>query len=61
LSLGADAPARTLTDPRRCRQHGIRRQVEVIDADRIDQADDWVVAGDICFRFVIDISTLAKS
>jgi uncharacterized zinc-type alcohol dehydrogenase-like protein len=35
-------------------------QVEVIDADRIDEAYDRVVAGDVRFRFVIDISTMSE-
>lgn len=42
-----------------CGEHGIGAQVEVIDADRIDEAFDRVVAGDVRFRFVIDISTMA--
>jgi alcohol dehydrogenase (NADP+) len=42
-----------------CGEHGIGAQVEVIDADRIDEAYDRVVAGDVRFRFVIDISTMA--
>lgn len=42
-----------------CGEHGIGAKVEVIDADQIDQAYDRVVAGDVRFRFVIDISTLA--
>jgi alcohol dehydrogenase (NADP+) len=41
-----------------CGQHGIGAEVEVIDAGRIDEAYDRVVAGDVRFRFVIDISTL---
>ena len=44
-----------------CGQHGIGAEVEVIDAGRIDQAYDRVVAGDVRFRFVIDISTLTAS
>ncbi len=42
-----------------CGKHGIGAQVEVIDADRIDEAYDRVVADDARFRFVIDISTMA--
>jgi alcohol dehydrogenase (NADP+) len=42
-----------------CGEHGIGAEVEVIDADRIDEAYDRVVAGDVRFRFVIDISTMA--
>jgi uncharacterized zinc-type alcohol dehydrogenase-like protein len=40
-------------------EHGIGAQVEVIDANRIDRAYDRVVAGDVRFRFVIDIGTMS--
>lgn len=43
-----------------CAEHGIGAEVEVIDADRIDEAYARVGAGDVRYRFVIDISTLAK-
>ena len=42
-----------------CGEHRIGAEVEVIDADRIDEAYDRVVAGDVRFRFVIDISTMS--
>ncbi|WP_275957311.1 NAD(P)-dependent alcohol dehydrogenase [Rhodococcus pseudokoreensis] len=42
-----------------CAEHGIGAVVEVIDADQIDEAYDRVVAGDVRFRFVIDIKTMA--
>jgi uncharacterized zinc-type alcohol dehydrogenase-like protein len=42
-----------------CGKHGIGAQVEVIDADRIGEAYERVVAGDVRFRFVIDASTMA--
>lgn len=44
-----------------CGEHGIGAEVEVIDADRIGEAYDRVVAGDVPFRFVIDTSTLATN
>jgi uncharacterized zinc-type alcohol dehydrogenase-like protein len=43
-----------------CGAHGIRAEVEVIDADRIDDAYARVLAGDVKFRFVIDINTMAR-
>lgn len=43
-----------------CAGHGIGAEVEVIDADRIDEAYERMLAGDVRFRFVIDISTMAK-
>jgi uncharacterized zinc-type alcohol dehydrogenase-like protein len=42
-----------------CGEHGIGAQVEVIHADEIDHAYERVVKGDIKFRFVIDVSTMA--
>ena len=44
-----------------CAEHGIGAQVEVIDADRIDEAYERLLAGDVRFRFVIDISTMGKT
>ena len=43
-----------------CAEHGIGAEVEVIDADRIDEAFERLLAGDVRYRFVIDISTMAK-
>ena len=43
-----------------CARHGIGAEVEVIDADQIDDAYRRLLAGDVRFRFVIDNSTLAK-
>jgi uncharacterized zinc-type alcohol dehydrogenase-like protein len=42
-----------------CAEHHIGAEVEVIDADRIDEAYDRVVASDVRYRFVIDAATLA--
>ena len=41
-----------------CAEHGIGAEVEVISADRINEAYDRVVASDVRYRFVIDTSTL---
>jgi uncharacterized zinc-type alcohol dehydrogenase-like protein len=43
-----------------CAEHGIRAEVEVIDADRIDDAFARLLAGDVRYRFVIDIEAMAK-
>ncbi len=40
-----------------CAQHGIGAEIEVIPADRINEAYDRVVASDVRYRFVIDAST----
>ncbi|WP_029001034.1 NAD(P)-dependent alcohol dehydrogenase [Azohydromonas australica] len=42
-----------------CARHGIGAEVEVIDADRIDEAYERLLAGDVRYRFVIDVSTMA--
>ncbi|WGJ85413.1 NAD(P)-dependent alcohol dehydrogenase [Gordonia sp. SMJS1] len=39
-------------------EHGIGAEIEVISADRINEAYDRVVASDVRYRFVIDTSTL---
>lgn len=41
-----------------CARHGIHAQVELIHADRIDDAYERLIAGDVRFRFVIDIGTM---
>lgn len=42
-----------------CAEHEIAAEVEVIRADQIDAAFDRVASGDVRYRFVIDISTMA--
>jgi len=42
-----------------CARHGFGAQVEVVRADQINDAWDRVVAGDVRYRFVIDVATLA--
>ncbi len=42
-----------------CAEHSIGAEVEVIDADGIDEAYERVVASDVRYRFVIDASTIA--
>jgi uncharacterized zinc-type alcohol dehydrogenase-like protein len=43
-----------------CAEHGIGAEVEVIDADRIDAAYERLLAGDVRYRFVIDIATMTQ-
>lgn len=43
-----------------CAAHGIMAQVEIIDADSIDGAFERLLAGDVRYRFVIDIATMAE-
>lgn len=44
-----------------CAAHGISAQIEVIGADNIEGAFARVMAGDVKFRFVIDVSTMADA
>ncbi|MEE1804056.1 MULTISPECIES: NAD(P)-dependent alcohol dehydrogenase [unclassified Streptomyces] len=44
-----------------CAQHGITPEVEVIPADRINEAYDQVVAAEARYRYVIDTATLGRS
>lgn len=41
-----------------CAEHSIVPKIEVISADRIDEAFERVLASDVKYRFVIDISTM---
>lgn len=44
-----------------CAAHGISAQVEIVSADSIEAAFARVMAGDVKFRFVIDVSTMADA
>jgi uncharacterized zinc-type alcohol dehydrogenase-like protein len=39
-------------------EHGIVSDIEVINADYVDQAYERTVASDVKYRFVIDASTI---
>jgi uncharacterized zinc-type alcohol dehydrogenase-like protein len=41
-----------------CAEHGIGSEIEVIPAEKINEALDRVVASDVRYRFVIDTTTL---
>lgn len=43
-----------------CAAHSIAAQVEVIDADGIEEAYQRLLRGDVRYRFVIDIGTMAR-
>lgn len=43
-----------------CAEHGIAPEIELISADRIDEAWERVLASDVRYRFVIDISTIGN-
>lgn len=40
-----------------CAEHGIGAEIELISADRIDEAYERVIASDVRYRFVIDAAT----
>lgn len=42
-----------------CAAHGIGASIETISADQVDAAYDRVVASDVRYRFVIDVSTIS--
>ncbi|MFF0160055.1 NAD(P)-dependent alcohol dehydrogenase [Streptomyces sp. NPDC005263] len=42
-----------------CAEHGIGAEVEVISADRVNEAYERVLASDVRYRFVIDTGTIA--
>jgi uncharacterized zinc-type alcohol dehydrogenase-like protein len=41
-----------------CAEHGITAEIELIDADQVNEAWERVLASDVRYRFVIDNSTL---
>jgi uncharacterized zinc-type alcohol dehydrogenase-like protein len=43
-----------------CAEHGVVPEIEQISADQVNEAWDRVVASDVRYRFVIDISTLGE-
>ncbi|KAB8163436.1 alcohol dehydrogenase catalytic domain-containing protein [Streptomyces sp. 3MP-14] len=42
-----------------CAEHGIEAETELVEADRINEALDRLDRGDVRYRFVIDLATLA--
>ncbi|WP_037161819.1 NAD(P)-dependent alcohol dehydrogenase [Rhodococcoides fascians] len=43
-----------------CAEHSIAAEIETVGADGIDSAYDRVAAGDVRYRMVLDVSTLAS-
>ena len=41
-----------------CAEHDIGAEIEVIEADQINEAYERVLASDVRYRFVIDASTI---
>ncbi|OON81448.1 NAD(P)-dependent alcohol dehydrogenase [Streptomyces tsukubensis] len=41
-----------------CAEHGFGAEIEVIDADQINEAYERVIASDVRYRFVIDTATI---
>jgi alcohol dehydrogenase (NADP+) len=44
-----------------CAEHGVRAEVEVVAADELDHVYDRLTAGDVRYRFVLDVATIAKT
>lgn len=44
-----------------CAEHGLGAEIEVISADRINDAYERVLASDVRYRFVIDTATLGSN
>lgn len=42
-----------------CAEHGIGAEVEIIPAEKINEAYERVLVSDVRYRFVIDTATLA--
>jgi uncharacterized zinc-type alcohol dehydrogenase-like protein len=42
-----------------CAEHGIGAEIEVIDAERVNEAYERVLASDVRYRFVIDAATIS--
>ena len=55
-SIGSIAETQAMLDF--CAEHGIAPEIEVIDADSINEAYERVLVSDVRYRFVIDIDTL---
>jgi uncharacterized zinc-type alcohol dehydrogenase-like protein len=41
-----------------CAEHGIGAEIELITASQINEAYEWLLAGDVRYRFVIDNATI---
>jgi alcohol dehydrogenase (NADP+) len=41
-----------------CAEHDVTPEIEVINADYVNEAYERVLASDVRYRFVIDVSTL---
>ncbi|MEV6812460.1 NAD(P)-dependent alcohol dehydrogenase [Micromonospora sp. NPDC051296] len=55
-SIGSIAETQEMLDF--CAEHGIAPEIEVIDADAINEAYERVLKSDVRYRFVIDINSL---
>lgn len=41
-----------------CAEHGVVSEIEIVGAEQLNDAYDRMVAGDVKYRFVLDVSTL---
>jgi uncharacterized zinc-type alcohol dehydrogenase-like protein len=42
-----------------CAEHGVVSEIELVSANELNEAYDRMVAGDVKYRFVLDVATLA--
>ena len=54
-SIGGIAETQEMLDF--CAEHGLGAEIEVIPAEKINEAYERVLASDVRYRFVIDAST----
>ncbi|MFF5793748.1 NAD(P)-dependent alcohol dehydrogenase [Paeniglutamicibacter sp. NPDC012692] len=57
--IGSIAEAQEMLDF--CAEHGISADIELTDANHINEAWDRMVASDVKYRFVLDIATLGET
>lgn len=55
-SIGGIAETQEMLDF--CAEHGIAPEIELIDADRVNEAYERVLTSDVRYRFVIDVDSL---
>ncbi len=44
-----------------CAEHGVTADIELVSADGLNTAFDRMVAGDVAYRFVLDVATLGTA
>ena len=42
-----------------CAEHAITCDIELITMDKVNEAYEWMLTGDVRYRFVIDMASLS--